>query len=48
LTGIRGDCEICDERIFSLAGAVRDDRRAPVGLRERDASRAFRLACRSD
>src|ERR1051325_1828945 len=42
LSGVGGDGEIGDEWIFSLAGTMRDDRRAPVSLRELDAVQSFR------
>src|SRR6185503_12701049 len=41
LPGICSDCEIGYERIFSLAGAMRDDRGPPVRLREGDAVESF-------
>src|SRR5215216_79331 len=42
LSGVGGDSEIGDKRIFSLAGTMRDDRRAAVSLRELDAVQRFR------
>ena len=41
LSGVGGDCEIGDKRIFCLSGSMRDDRGAPVRLRERDTVESF-------